>query len=116
THILPNVASPLIIQAALALGYAILIDAGLSFLGVGEQPPTASWGLMLTQAYQSIFQSPFTLVYPGVAILLTVLAFNLVADGMRDALGRERFGAKPPSRRAAGRQKTIVPPEPGRPT
>jgi len=116
THILPNVASPLIIQAALALGYAILIDAGLSFLGVGEQPPTASWGLMLTEAYQSIFQSPFTLVYPGLAILFTVLAFNLVADGLRDALGRERFGAKPPSRRTAGRQKTIVPAEPVRPT
>ena len=100
THILPNVASPLIIQAALALGYAILIDAGLSFLGVGEQPPTASWGLMLTEAYQSILQSPLTLVYPGLAILLTVLAFNLVADGLRDTLGRERFGAAPPSRRA----------------
>ena len=100
THILPNVASPLIIQAALALGYAILIDAGLSFLGVGEQPPTASWGLMLTEAYQSILQSPLTLVYPGLAILLTVLAFNLVADGLRDALGRERFGTAPPSRRA----------------
>ncbi|HXQ44405.1 MAG TPA: dipeptide ABC transporter ATP-binding protein [Acidimicrobiales bacterium] len=104
THILPNVASPLIIQAALALGYAILIDAGLSFLGVGEQPPTASWGLMLTEAYQSIFQSPLTLVYPGLAILLTVLAFNLVADGLRDALGRERFGAKPSSRHAGPRR------------
>ena len=104
THILPNVASPLIIQAALALGYAILIDAGLSFLGVGEQPPTASWGLMLTEAYQSIFQSPLTLVYPGLAILLTVLAFNLVADGLRDALGRERFGAKPRWRAAGGRR------------
>jgi len=98
THILPNVASPLIIQVALALGYGILIDAGLSFLGVGEQPPTASWGLMLTEAYRFIFSSPLTLVYPGVAILLTVLAFNLVADGLRDALGRERFGAKPPPR------------------
>jgi peptide/nickel transport system ATP-binding protein len=94
THILPNVASPLIIQAALSLGYAILIDAGLSFLGVGEQPPTASWGLMLTEAYRFIFQVPLTLVFPGVAILLTVLSLNLVADGLRDALGRERFGAR----------------------
>ena len=91
THVLPNVASPLIIQAALALGYAILIDAGLSFLGLGEQPPTASWGLMLTEAYHYIFEAPLTLVYPGLAILLTVLAFNVVADGLRDALGRERF-------------------------
>jgi peptide/nickel transport system ATP-binding protein len=104
THILPNVASPLIIQTALALGYAILIDAGLSFLGVGEQPPTASWGLMLTEAYQSIFQAPLTLVYPGVAILLTVLAFNLVADGLRDALGRERFGTKSMAR-PSGRRR-----------
>jgi peptide/nickel transport system ATP-binding protein len=114
THILPNVASPLIIQAALALGYAILIDAGLSFLGVGEQPPTASWGLMLTDAYQSIFQSPYTLLYPGLAILFTVLAFNLVADGMRDALGRERFGAKAPSRRAAAQESAFAA-EPARP-
>ena len=98
THILPNVASPLIIQVALSLGYAILIDAGLSFLGVGEQPPTASWGLMLTEAYRFIFQSPLTLVFPGLAILLTVLALNLAADGLRDALGRERFGAKARSR------------------
>ena len=106
THILPNVASPLIIQVALSLGYAILIDAGLSFLGLGEQPPTASWGLMLTEAYRYIFQSPLTLVYPGLAILLTVLAFNLVADGLRDALGRERFGALPSSRRTDGRRRS----------
>jgi len=103
THILPNVASPLIIQVALSLGYAILIDAGLSFLGVGEQPPTASWGLMLTEAYNNIFQSPFTLVYPGLAILLTVLALNLVADGLRDALGRERFGRRMSGRSAGPR-------------
>jgi peptide/nickel transport system ATP-binding protein len=108
THILPNVASPLIIQAALALGYAILIDAGLSFLGVGEQPPTASWGLMLTEAYQSIFQSPLTLIYPGLAILLTVLAFNLVADGLRDALGRERFGAESLTRHLRRRRSPDV--------
>ncbi|HVC69525.1 MAG TPA: dipeptide ABC transporter ATP-binding protein [Acidimicrobiales bacterium] len=103
THILPNVASPLIIQVALSLGYAILIDAGLSFLGVGEQPPTASWGLMLTEAYRFIFSSPLTLVFPGLAILLTVLSLNLVADGLRDALGRERFGAKQGRLKGAGR-------------
>jgi len=108
THILPNVASPLIIQVALALGYAILIDAGLSFLGLGEQPPTASWGLMLTEAYRYIFSSPLTLVFPGLAILLTVLAFNLVADGLRDALGRERFGATRAARLAGGRRARRV--------
>ncbi len=114
THVLPNVASPLIIQAALALGYAILIDAGLSFLGVGEQPPTASWGLMLTEAYQSIFQAPLTLVYPGLAILLTVLAFNLVADGLRDALGRERFGARTGTARTGTRRARRIAAEPVR--
>jgi len=108
THILPNVALPLIIQVALALGYAILIDAGLSFLGLGEQPPTASWGLMLTEAYRYIFSSPLTLVFPGLAILLTVLAFNLVADGLRDALGRERFGATRAARLAGGRRARRV--------
>ncbi|HEY7948384.1 MAG TPA: dipeptide ABC transporter ATP-binding protein [Acidimicrobiales bacterium] len=109
THILPNVASPLIIQVALALGYAILIDAGLSFLGVGEQPPTASWGLMLTEAYSNIFQSPLTLIAPGLAILFTVLALNLVADGLRDALGRERFGRNSAARAAGtGRARRLA--------
>jgi peptide/nickel transport system ATP-binding protein len=111
THILPNVASPLIIQVALSLGYAILIDAGLSFLGVGEQPPTASWGLMLTEAYRFIFQSPVTLVFPGLAILFTVLAFNFVADGLRDALGRERFGAKAGGRHPGDRRALRLAPE-----
>ncbi len=108
THILPNVASPLIIQVALSLGYAILIDAGLSFLGVGEQPPTASWGLMLTEAYRFIFSSPLALVFPGLAILLTVLSLNLVADGLRDALGRERFGLKAARRRRGARRTEAV--------
>lgn len=92
-HVLPNVASPLIVQVALALGYGLLAEAGLSFLGLGVQPPRASWGGMLSEAYPYIFQDPWALVVPGVAIALTVLAFNLIADGLRDALGRERFRA-----------------------
>ncbi len=89
-HVLPNVASPLIVQGALAFGYAILAEAGLSFLGLGVQPPSASWGVMLQEAYQFVLSNPWGTVVPGLAIALTVLAFNLVGDGMRDALGRER--------------------------
>jgi peptide/nickel transport system permease protein len=92
-HIFPNVASPLIVQVALALGYALLAEAGLSFLGLGVQPPSASWGSMLSEAYQFIFTDTWPLIVPGVAIALSVLAFNLVGDGLRDALGRERFKA-----------------------
>ena len=89
-HVVPNVASPIIIQLALALGFALLTEAGLSFLGVGEQPPTPSWGGMLQEGFQFINTAPWALVFPGLAIMLTVLAFNLVADGLRDSLGRER--------------------------
>lgn len=90
-HVFPNVASPMIVQIALALGFALLAEAGLSFLGLGVQPPDASWGGMLSDAYQSMLSSQWQLVPPGAAIALTVLSFNLVADGLRDALGRERF-------------------------
>jgi len=84
------VASPIIIQLALALGFALLTEAGLSFLGIGEQPPTPSWGGMLQEGFQFINSAPWAVIFPGVAIMLTVLAFNLVADGLRDSLGRER--------------------------
>ena len=86
-HVLPNVASPIIIQLALALGFALLTEAGLSFLGIGEQPPTPSWGGMLQEGFQFINSSPWAVIFPGIAIMLTVLAFNLVADGLRDSLG-----------------------------
>jgi oligopeptide/dipeptide ABC transporter ATP-binding protein len=89
-HVLPNVASPIIIQLALALGFALLTEAGLSFLGIGEQPPTPSWGGMLQEGFQFINTAPWAVIFPGIAIMLTVLAFNLVADGLRDSLGRER--------------------------
>ena len=89
-HVLPNVASPLIIQAAIAFGFALLAEAGLSFLGLGVQPPNASWGVMLQEAYPFVLSDPWATVIPGLAIALTVLAFNLVGDGLRDALGRER--------------------------
>jgi peptide/nickel transport system permease protein len=89
-HVLPNVASPLIIQAAIAFGFALLAEAGLSFLGLGVQPPNASWGVMLQEAYPFVLSDPWATIIPGLAIALTVLAFNLVGDGLRDALGRER--------------------------
>ena len=89
-HVLPNVASPLIIQSAVLIGYALLAEAGLSFLGLGVQPPSASWGVMLQEAYEFILSDPWATVIPGLAIALTVLSFNLVGDGLRDALGRER--------------------------
>lgn len=89
-HVLPNVASPMVIQTAIILGYALLAEAGLSFLGLGVQPPNASWGVMLQEAYQFVLSDPWATVIPGAAIALTVLSFNLVGDGLRDALGRER--------------------------
>ena len=103
-HVLPNVASPIIIQLALSLGFALLAEAGLSFLGVGEQPPTPSWGGMLQEGFQFINSSPWALIFPGLAIMLTVLAFNLVADGLRDSLGRERpAGSSPVAGESEGR-------------
>ncbi len=93
-HIFPNVASPLIVQVALSFGYALLAEAGLSFLGFGVQPPNSSWGTMLQSAYSFILDKPWPLLPPGLAIMLTVLAFNLVGDGLRDSLGREIFVVK----------------------
>jgi peptide/nickel transport system permease protein len=88
-HVLPNVVSPLIVQVALCFGYVMLAEAGLSFLGFGVQPPNASWGVMLQNAYSRITSAPWPMIPPGVAIALTVLAFNLMGDGLRDSLGRE---------------------------
>jgi ABC-type dipeptide/oligopeptide/nickel transport system permease subunit len=93
-HILPNVAAPLIVQVAVSFGYALLAEAALSFLGLGVQPPHASWGTMLESAYNYILSKPWALFPPGLAIAITVLAFNLVGDGLRDALGRAVFIVK----------------------
>ena len=94
THVLPNVLSPVIVQAALAFGYAIGAEAGLSFLGLGVNPPTSSWGVMLQEAYARMLESQWPLVPPAVAILVAILAFNLVGDGLRDALGREQIAVE----------------------
>ena len=85
-HVLPNVSAPLIVQTTVSLSTAILTEAALSFLGLGTQPPTASWGLMLSAARQYMLIDPWIAILPGVAIALTVLGFNLLGDGLRDVL------------------------------
>jgi len=84
-HILPNVAPALIVQATLAIAAAIIAEASLSFLGLGQQPPAPSWGSMLYSAQRFLVNQPWMAVWPGLAIFLTVLSFNLVGDGLRDA-------------------------------
>jgi peptide/nickel transport system permease protein len=85
-HVLPNVAAPILVQATVSLSTAILTEAALSFLGLGTQPPTASWGLMLSAARQYMLIDPWIAVLPGSAIALSVLGFNLLGDGLRDVL------------------------------
>ncbi|HNR00880.1 MAG TPA: ABC transporter permease, partial [Trueperaceae bacterium] len=85
-HVLPSALGALSVQATLGIGFAILSMAGLSFLGLGVQPPTADWGEMLARGRRYLPGSPWLLLYPGAAISLTVLAFNLLGDGLRDAL------------------------------
>ncbi len=85
-HILPNGVAPIIIYATLDMGTTITALAGLSFLGVGIQPPTPDWGLMLTTARNNLAISPWTAVFPGLAISLTTIGFNFMGDGLRDAL------------------------------
>lgn len=85
-RILPNALPPLIVQATLGIGTAILDTAALSFIGLGAQPPTAEWGSMLAQERNQVFSAPHLVFFPGLAIMLTVLAFNLLGDGLRDAL------------------------------
>jgi peptide/nickel transport system permease protein len=85
-HILPNSMAPVIIQASMDMGYTILTAAGLSFIGVGARPPTVEWGLMITDARAYFLDFWWTVTFPGLAIFATVLAFNLVGDGLRDIL------------------------------
>ncbi len=85
-HIFPNSLTPLIVQGTLGIGTAVLDAAALSFLGLGAQPPTPEWGAMLSEARNYVFTAPHMVFFPGFAIMLTVLGFNLLGDGMRDAL------------------------------
>jgi peptide/nickel transport system permease protein len=85
-HVLPNVLPPVIVQATLAIAAAIIAEASLSFLGLGQQPPAPSWGSMLNTARNYVDQAPWMAIWPGLAIFLLVLSFNLLGDGLRDAL------------------------------
>ena len=85
-HIFPNVAAPLIVQATLAIAAAVIAEASLSFLGLGQQPPAPSWGSMLNTAKNYVENAPWMAVWPGLSIFLLVLSFNLLGDGLRDAL------------------------------
>ena len=85
-HVLPNIANVLIVQATVAFATAILAEAALSYLGLGTQPPQPSWGRMLNEAQAQMFQAPLLAVWPGLAIVLTVLGLNLMGDGLRDLL------------------------------
>lgn len=85
-HVLPNCLAPLIVQATLGIGTAILDAAGLGFLGLGAQPPTPEWGIMLNKGKDVMQIAPWVIMFPGAAILLVVLGFNLLGDGLRDAL------------------------------
>lgn len=85
-HILPNVLPPLIVQASLAIAAAIIAEASLSFLGLGQQPPAPSWGSMLNTAKNYVDNAPWMAIWPGLSIFLLVLSFNLLGDGLRDAL------------------------------
>ncbi len=89
-HIAPNIVPPVLVQASLSLAAAIIAEASLSFLGLGQQPPSPSWGSMLNSAQRFLTQAPWLAVFPGMAIFLCVLSFNLVGDGLRDALDPRR--------------------------
>jgi ABC-type dipeptide/oligopeptide/nickel transport system permease subunit len=88
-HVLPNALPPLIVQASLSAGFAMLAEASLSFLGLGVQPPQSSWGAMLSEAATVINREWTLMLAPGICIILTTLAFNLLGDGLRDSIGRE---------------------------
>ncbi len=85
-HILPNVMPPLLVQMTLTIAAAVIAEASLSFLGLGQQPPMPSWGSMLNSAQRFLGNAPWMAIYPGIAIFVTVLSFNLLGDGLRDAL------------------------------
>ena len=85
-RVLPNALTPIVVLATLGIATAILDAAGLSFLGLGAQPPTAEWGTMLGSERNQVFSAPHLVFFPGIAIMITVLGFNLLGDGLRDAL------------------------------
>jgi peptide/nickel transport system permease protein len=99
-HILPNVLAPLIVQVSVSLAYAILIEASLSYLGLGTQPPAPSWGVMLNEGRTYLETAPWMSIFPGIAIMLAVLGFNLLGDGLREVLDPQLRGRQPAQGRA----------------
>lgn len=89
SHILPNVVTPVVVQATITMAVAILAEASLAFLGLGQRPPAASWGSMLDVARQFLTTAPWMSIWPGLAIVIIVLGFNLLGDGLNDALSRK---------------------------
>ncbi len=85
-HLLPNLMGPVLVEATFGIASAILAEAGLSFLGLGTQPPTPSWGVLLKEGHLRLFEAPHLSIFPGLAIMVTVLGFNLLGDGLRDLL------------------------------
>jgi peptide/nickel transport system permease protein len=85
-HIFPNITAPLVVHASLAFAFAVLSEASLAFLGLGNKPPSPSWGSMVSSSYPVLQLAPWAAVFPGLAIALTVLGFNLLGDGLRDAM------------------------------
>ncbi|MEX2356181.1 MAG: ABC transporter permease [Thermaerobacterales bacterium] len=93
-HVLPNALAPIIIQASLEIPGAIMTAASLSFLGLGVQPPTAEWGVMLSESRKWMHMAPQMMIYPGIALMLVVLGFNVFGDGLRDALDPRLRGSR----------------------
>ena len=85
-HVLPNIFSPLLVQATISISFAILDESVLSFLGLGAAPPTAEWGSMITEAQHFIFSDPWMMIGPALAIVLVLLSLNIVGDALRDQL------------------------------
>jgi ABC-type dipeptide/oligopeptide/nickel transport system permease subunit len=98
-HILPNVVPVIVVAATLRVAYVILVEAGLSYLGVGVPPPTASWGSMVADGREYLFRAWWISFFPGLFIFLTVMTYNLVGDGLRDAFDPQRPAAGGPRRR-----------------
>jgi peptide/nickel transport system permease protein len=92
SHVLPNIAAPLLVQTTIYIGIALIAEASLSFLGLGVQPPGSSWGTMLNLAYKNQYQAPYGLLPAGIAIILTVLACNTLGDVIRDVMSARRRG------------------------
>lgn len=109
-HILPNAATPVIAYASVAIGIGVNIEAALSFLGVGVQPPAASWGAMLSDGKGYMLDAPWLTLFPGLAILLTVVSFNLLADGVRDVLDPSRATEKEAKGSKRARIRAILQP------